>query len=99
MRHHRAGTWAASTGQLLVKRFQLYTVGVYPDLGCTANWRTSHQMLELVSLVSLTLPEPGEAAYYAERWYLCEQSGRLLDDEGTLVAELAARVEGTRKPE
>ncbi len=79
--------WAAyyNQGQLFLKRFDLDALAVYPDNGCTVECYTNPEMLELESLGSLVLLEPGESTYHTEHWHLFDGVSLDLADEEALL--------------
>ncbi|NPV06711.1 MAG: hypothetical protein HPY83_01955 [Anaerolineae bacterium] len=94
------GGWAAyyNQGRLFIKRFAVDIFAVYPDNGCTVECYTNAQMLELESLGSLVLLEPGESAYHTERWYLFEVPHLPLDDEEALLEAVNGHLSRTSEP-
>jgi hypothetical protein len=92
--------WAAYYNQnhLFIKRFAVDIFAVYPDNGCTVECYTNAQMLELESLGSLVLLEPGESAYHTERWYLFEAPGLPLGAEVALLEAVNSHLSRTGEP-
>ncbi len=61
--HYRAS-------ELFVKHFSPVPGATYPDLGCSTEVFTRHDMLELETLAPLCVLPPGETVEYRERWSL-----------------------------
>ena len=64
--------WAAyaNQGDLFVKTFAPQPEAIYPDMGCTVEFFTNHELLEVETLAPLTRLAPGDAASHEETWYL-----------------------------
>jgi hypothetical protein len=73
--HFNVNTWAAYLlgSDLFIKRYRA-TAGVpYPDLGCSYQTFTRHDMLELETLGPVTKVEPGGWLEHLEQWSLERQ--------------------------
>jgi hypothetical protein len=60
----------ARKGHLFVKTFEYVPDAVYPDMGCSFESWTDHEMLELETLSPLVYLAPGDEVEYVEDWYL-----------------------------
>ncbi len=60
----------ARAGQLFVKKFEYQPDAFYPDMGCSFESWTNHEMLELETLSPLVYLDPGDDVEYTEDWYL-----------------------------
>jgi hypothetical protein len=81
-------------GDMFVKRFDYDYSGDYPDWGAAVEVFTNDAILEVETLGTLYLMEPGETIEHEERWYLFRgvTPGA---DEASLDAEVWSRVETT----
>lgn len=66
--------WAAYArgGHLFIKKSEFQPQAHYPDLGCSFESWTNHEMLEVESLSPLTTLQPGDVCEHIEDWYLFE---------------------------
>jgi hypothetical protein len=60
----------ARAGHLFVKTFEYVSEAIYPDMGCSFESWTNHEMLELETLSPLVYLAPGDEVEYVEDWYL-----------------------------
>lgn len=60
----------ARAGHLFVKTFEYVAEAIYPDMGCSFESWTNHEMLELETLSPLVYLAPGDEVEYVEDWYL-----------------------------
>lgn len=60
----------ARVGQLFVKKFEYQPEAIYPDMGCSFEVFTNHEMLEIETLSPLVYLDPGDELEYYEDWYL-----------------------------
>lgn len=67
-------TWGAYLwrGTLFVKRYTAEQGREYPDMGCSYETFTNHEVLELETLGPMTRLKPGEWLHHTERWSLHE---------------------------
>jgi len=65
-------TWAAYllNGEAFVKRAQANTGETYPDFGCSFEYFTNNEFLEIETLGPMTKVLPGKTAEHVERWSL-----------------------------
>ncbi|MCI0515885.1 DUF4380 domain-containing protein [candidate division KSB1 bacterium] len=63
----------ARAGHLFVKKFQYVPHATYPDLGCTVETFTNHEMIELETLGPICQLAPGAIVEYREHWFLFNQ--------------------------
>jgi hypothetical protein len=70
--HFNVDTWGAYWlgSELFLKRSRADAGKPYPDLGCSFETFTRHDMLELETLGPITKVEPGEYVEHTEHWSL-----------------------------
>jgi hypothetical protein len=84
----------ARAGHLFVKTFDYEPEAVYPDMGCSFESWTNHEMLELETLSPLVYLEPGDEVEYIEDWFLFDgvRAPANEDDVSKIILPVVKRV-------
>lgn len=84
----------ARADNLFLKKFEYQPDMIYPDMGCSFESWTNHEMLELETLSPLVYLDPGAEVEHTEDWYLFDGVTTPKNDEDVvnLVLPVVKRI-------